>query len=151
MSNDLTLKSSSADLVQAVLDAEDTSELLQVQEMLNANLVRQDMIRKLHLSQVQNNVVNQMSQRMEHRADEVSTKDLLDYYKTIDNSLNKKSEDVPTIQVNNITNNVENGSVEFNRDSRAKILDAVSAIMSELDEVEVVDVEEVVEDADREG
>lgn len=151
MSNDLTLKSSSTDLVQAVLEAEDTSELLQVQEMINANLVRQDMIRKLHLSQVQNNVVNQMSQRMEHRADEVSTKDLLDYYKTIDNSLNKKSEDVPTIQVNNITNNVENGSVEFNRDSRAKILDAVSAIMSELDEVEVVDIEEVVEDADGEG
>lgn len=151
MSNDLTLKSSSADLVQAVLEAEDTSELLQVQEMLNANLVRQDMIRKLHLSQVQNNVVNQMSQRMEHRADEVSTKDLLDYYKTIDNSLNKKTDDVPTIQVTTITNNVENGSVEFNRDSRAKILDAVSAIMSELDEVEVVDIEEVVEDADREG
>mgnify|MGYP003290817650 CR=1 FL=1 len=145
MSNDLTLKSSSADLVQAVLEAEDTSELLQVQEMINANLVRQDMIRKLHLSQVQNNVVNQMSQRMENRADEVSTKDLLDYYKTIDNSLNKKADDVPTIQVNNITNNVENGSVEFNRDSRAKILDAVSAIMSELDEVEVVDIEEEVD------
>lgn len=119
-------------LEQEIMNAQDMSELNDIVDIFNVNLKKKDIIRAQKLSEVQDKVVQQMSDRMDQHADEFSNSDLINMHKAIQDTINKTDSTLdnvkaPTIQINQQIN----VAPEFDRDSRAKILDMVNQILRE--------------------
>lgn len=139
--NDITEKS----LEQQIIEEEDVDELQDLINLFNLNLKKKDIIRSAKLSEIQDNVVNQMLERVEFNSEEFSNSDLINYLKIIQDTLNKTDNsldtiDVPTIQINQQVNinNSENDS--FDREARQRILGVVGTILSgEISEEDIVD------------
>ena len=124
---------------QKILEEEDLDELQDLINLFNLNLKKKDIIRSAKLSEVQDNIVDRILERVEVSPEDFSNTDLINYLKTVqdtiyktDNSLD--SINVPTIQINQQVNinNSENDS--FDRESRQRILDVVGAILANTDE-----------------
>jgi len=136
---DLTISTPMEDIVSSIENETDIKNLESEIELFNLNLQKKNIIRTNQLSSVLDNVVKQMSDRFEHRADEFSNQDLLNFFKTVQDTVNKANttiDDVkPTIQINQ---QVNVGGVEFDREARARILDAVNEILAQTNNGEIV-------------
>lgn len=139
-------KSLSTKSLEARLLKEDNlDEINQIVELFNVNLQKKNIIRSAKLSEVQDKVVQQMADRFEHRADEFSNDDLIKYHKIIQETLTKTDTTMdniktPTIQINQ---QVNVDTVNFNAESRKRILAAVNDILNGQDQVTEVTCEEV--------
>ena len=133
------------DLETRLMDEDNLDEINKIVEMFNVNLQKKNIIRSAKLSEVQDKVVQQMTDRFENRADSFSNDDLIKYHKIIQDTLTKTDTTMdnvktPTIQINQQVN-VDN--VTFNSESRKRILEAVNNILNGSEEVEDIEVEEV--------
>ena len=87
-----------------------------------------------------------MYDRVDKRADDFSNGDLIQMHKVVNDTLSKMDNTldnvkVPTIQINQQVN--INNEHEFDRESRQRILNAVSSILQASKEMNPIDVEEV--------
>lgn len=145
----VSLTTSPEDMVDSILEETDVDDLNDIIKLFNINLKKRNLIRSSKLSEVQDKVVEQMAARVEDRPDNFSNEDLLKYYKTIQDTLNKADTsldqmEVPTIQVNQ---QINVGTDEFDRESRKRILDTVNQILrSAQDTSEVVEEVEVIDE-----
>lgn len=133
------------DLETMLMDEDNLDEINKIVEMFNVNLQKKNIIRSAKLSDVQDKVVQQMTDRFENRADSFSNDDLIKYHKIIQDTLIKTDTTMdnvktPTIQINQQVN-VDN--VTFNSESRKRILEAVNNILNGSEEIEDIEVEEV--------
>lgn len=133
------------DLEARLMDEDNLDEINKIVEMFNVNLQKKNIIRSAKLSDVQDKVVQQMTDRFENRADSFSNDDLIKYHKIIQDTLTKTDTTMdnvktPTIQINQQVN-VDN--VTFNSESRKRILEAVNNILNGSEEIEDIEVEEV--------
>ena len=136
------------DLETRLMDEDNLDEINKIVEMFNVNLQKKNIIRSAKLSDVQDKVVQQMTDRFENRADSFSNDDLIKYHKIIQDTLTKTDTTMdnvktPTIQINQQVN-VDN--VTFNSESRKRILEAVNNILNgseEIEEIEDIEVEEI--------
>lgn len=133
------------DLETRLMDEDNLDEINKIVEMFNVNLQKKNIIRSAKLSDVQDKVVQQMTDRFENRADSFSNDDLIKYHKIIQDTLTKTDTTMdnvktPTIQINQQVN-VDN--VTFNSESRKRILEAVNNILNGSEEIEDIEVEEV--------
>lgn len=138
----INLISDPKDIEQLILSETDLDNLNDIINLFNISLRKRDLVRNSKLSETQDKIVEQISNRVAEQPDDFSNDDLLKYYKTIQDSLVKSNtslDDIktPTIQLNqqiNINND------EFDRESRMRIIDTVSKILnlSETD-IEVID------------
>lgn len=133
------------DLETRLMDEDNLDEINKIVEMVNVNLQKKNIIRSAKLSDVQDKVVQQMTDRFENRADSFSNDDLIKYHKIIQDTLTKTDTTMdnvktPTIQINQQVN-VDN--VTFNSESRKRILEAVNNILNGSEEIEDIEVEEV--------
>lgn len=138
------------DLENKILETDDADELLDIVNLFNLNLQKRNILRNKKLNDIQDKVVERMLEKIETEPWEFSNDDLVKFHKTIQDTLSKSEtnlsrSDIPTIQVNQQINVT---TPTFNRESRAKILDAVHSILENntLEELEVIDVEEVKEE-----
>ena len=127
----VSLTTAPEDMVDSILEETDIDDLNDIIKLFNVNLKKRNLIRSSKLSEVQDKVVEQIASRVEDRPDNFSNDDLLKYYKTIQDTLNKadmslEQMDVPTIQVNQ---QINVGTDEFDRESRKRILDTVNQIL----------------------
>ena len=134
-----------SDLETRLMDEDNLDEINKIVEMFNVNLQKKNIIRSAKLSDVQDKVVQQMTDRFENRADSFSNDDLIKYHKIIQDTLTKTDTTMdnvktPTIQINQQVN-VDN--VTFNSESRKRILEAVNNILNGSEEIEDIEVEEV--------
>ena len=132
------------DLETKLLNEDNLDEINKIVEMFNVNLQKKNIIRSAKLSDVQDKVVQQMTDRFEQRADSFSNDDLIKYHKIIQETLTKTDSTMdnvktPTIQINQQVN-VDN--VTFNSESRKRILEAVNNILNGSENVEDVEIEE---------
>ena len=132
------------DLETKLLNEDNLDEINKIVEMFNVNLQKKNIIRSAKLSDVQDKVVQQMTDRLEQRADSFSNDDLIKYHKIIQETLTKTDTTMdnvktPTIQINQQVN-VDN--VTFNSESRKRILEAVNNILNGSENVEDVEIEE---------
>lgn len=134
------------ELEAKLLSAETNDDIKQIIDIFNLNLKKRDVIRASKLEDLQDLISEQMKLRLEKRAGEFSNKDLVDYFKVINDTLNKTNTDsstVPQIQVNQNTQVNITDSIISNKDSRTKILDAIRATIHKMEEqTEIIDVEE---------
>lgn len=133
------------DLETRLMDEDNLDEINKIVEIFNVNLQKKNIIRSAKLSDVQDKVVQQMTDRFENRADSFSNDDLIKYHKIIQDTLTKTDTTMdnvktPTIQINQQVN-VDN--VTFNSESRKRILEAVNNILNGSEEIEDIEVEEV--------
>ena len=132
------------DLETKLLNEDNLDEINKIVEMFNVNLQKKNIIRSAKLSDVQDKVVQQMTDRFEQRADSFSNDDLIKYHKIIQETLTKTDTTMdnvktPTIQINQQVN-VDN--VTFNSESRKRILEAVNNILNGSENVEDTEIEE---------
>ena len=132
------------ELETKLMEEDNLDEINKIVEMFNVNLQKKNIIRSAKLSDVQDKVVQQMTDRFEQRADSFSNDDLIKYHKIIQETLTKTDTTMdnvktPTIQINQQVN-VDN--VTFNSESRKRILEAVNNILNGSENVEDVEIEE---------
>lgn len=147
--NKVSLTTSPEEIIDSILEETDIDDLNDIIKLFNINLKKRNLVRSSKLSEVQDKVVEQIATRVEDRPDNFSNEDLLKYYKTIQDTLNKADTsldqmEVPTIQVNQ---QINVGADEFDRESRKRILDTVNQILkSAQDTSDVIEEVEVVEE-----
>lgn len=122
---------------QRIINETNPQELQELIDLFNLNLKKKDIIRSAKLSEVQDKIVEQMSQRVESKPDEFSNADLLNYHKVVQDTLSKAdntldSVNIPNIQINQQLNINNSDNDYFDKDSRKRILDTVNSILEEM-------------------
>lgn len=132
---------------------ESTKDLV---SLFNWNMSRKNVARILKLNGLLDNVTDQMALRLEHRADQFSNDDLLDYMKTlqgaVDSSykqLNQVEETPMIVHQSNTQINV-NLLDDFDRDAKARILAAVQATLEASKKQPIEIIEETTDSTDGE-
>ena len=122
----------------SLLNETDPTKLRQLIDIFNLNIRKKDIIRATKLSTLQDKVVNEMSERINNHSDNFSNKDLLDYFKTIQDTQNKTDTSIdtvnipiPTIQINHNEVNMNSDSA-LSRESKNKVSQAVQKILKSL-------------------
>lgn len=122
----------------SLINETDPIKLRQLIDIFNLNIRKKDIIRATKLSTLQDKVVNEMSERIINHSDNFSNKDLLDYFKTIQDTQNKTDTSIdnvnipiPTIQINHNEVNMNSDSV-LSRESKNKVSQTVQKILREL-------------------
>lgn len=125
-------KLSEEELEELLINSTDSSNINDIIDIFNLNMKKKDIVRANALSGIQDKISEQIQQRIDNRADEFSNKDLLDYFKTVQEFISKSVNNpdtvkVPTIQINQQNNVSLPGAL--NKDSRDRVLEAVQSII----------------------
>lgn len=158
--NDLS-KLSNEELEKLLLSETDPSAVNNIINIFNLNIKKKDVVRANALSDLQDKISGQMQQRISNKADEFSNKDLLDYFKTVQEFIDKSGDisdnaKVPTIQINQQNNLGVNLPNPLPKDSRDKVIDVVQSILknytlNNVEEVEVVNDDSTLERSENNG
>ena len=120
--NELDLhKLSKEELEQLLIDSTDSSAINDIIDIFNLNMKKKDVVRANALSELQDKISKQIEQRIDNKADEFSNKDLLDYFKTVQEFINKSATNTDTVKVPTIQINQQNNVAlpnALNKDSR---------------------------------
>lgn len=133
-----SLDANSKNIAQQILDSTSVEEVQDLTELFNLNTKKKNVVRVLKMNDLLDKVTDQVLDRFNKRPDNFSNEDLIKFMQVTENSLDRASKHVSDIEdLNTITlqqNNQVNINVagELNRDSRAKVADAVSAILKKL-------------------
>lgn len=146
----LSLSTPIEDLESRIMTETDIDELNNIIDIFNVNIRKKEIVRNSKLSNLQDKVFEQMSTRIEKHGDEFSNKDLLDYYKTLEQTLSKSDTtlqdlNTPQIQVNQQVN-INTTTEILDRESRLNILDAVNQFLTSIDSNDIIN--EVIEEDD---
>lgn len=137
MNDDIKNEIIEVPIEEKILQEKNLDELQELVDLFNLNLKKKDIVRSAKLSEIQDKIVEQMSKRIEQRPDEFSNNDLLNYHKTVQDTLSKTDSTlddikVPTIQINQQFNVNNADSDQFDSDSRKRILATVNEILEEM-------------------
>jgi len=123
------------ELEEKLLSENNIDELNNIINIFNLNIKKKDMVRTSKLNDLQDKITLQMQERLTKNAGEFSNKDLLDYFKVLQDTISKsdnslKDIDTPAIQINQQQINLGTED-ELNRESREKVKSFISKILSE--------------------
>lgn len=129
---EVTINTSTDDLEKQLLEETNTDTINHIVELFNLNLQKKNIIRSAKLSDVQDKVVNQITQRIDLEPESFSNDDLIKYHKILQETLTKTDTTLdnvkmPAIQINQQFN-VD--KMQFDSDSRKRILSAVQEILN---------------------
>lgn len=137
-------------LEDKILQEEDITQLKDIINIFNLNIQKKNIVRVSKLTELQDLITQQMEERVKSKPGEFNNQDLLAYFKTVQETLNKSNNtldniDTPAIQVNqNLNINVSNNA-DFDKASRERIMDAVKSILAKADQNEsdapIIDIE----------
>ena len=123
--------------------------------LFNLTHTKKQMLRTLTYDELLDHITKQMEERVVKRADQFSNRDLLDYLNAMNTSLEKAQKQIsdvdaiPVIQLNQQNNiiNVGNADIGANlpKESRERILAAISKIINKADEKNISEVSEIEE------
>ena len=121
------------ELSDKLMASSDKGELDQIISLFNLNLQKKELIRASVLSEIQDNITDQIGKRVEHNSDCFSNKDLIDYMRTVQGILDSQkaldTKQIPTIAIqNNVT--ITGDQDTLSRDSRDRIADYIKAVLA---------------------
>lgn len=130
----ITLDTPLDDIEKRILEENDVDKLKNVIDIFNLNIQKKNIIRNSKLVELQDLITAQMQERVTQKADEFSNQDLITYFKTVQETLNKSdnsldSVNIPAIKVvqNQLNINVQKNALP--RESKEKVLEVVNAIL----------------------
>ena len=132
----LAITTSEAELEKQLMEETDVENIKNIINLFNLNIKKKDIVRTAKLNELQDKVYNQIDKRLSNKADEFSNTDLLNYYKVIQDSINKADTtldkvDTPAIQiVQNQLNVATENKPTLSKESRQKITDIVQAFLT---------------------
>lgn len=140
---ELTVKEEDS-LEVKLMNETNVDEIKNIMNMFNLNIKKKDVLRTSKLNDLQDKITEEISQRIEKNSGQFSNKDLLDYFKIMQDTINKadislNNVEAPAIQLNEFNINVDENKLD--RQSRQHVLDAVQAILSKAENAEVIDAE----------
>lgn len=146
VNKELTLNTPVKDLEKKLLQENNIDNMKNIVELFNLNIKKKDIIRVNRLNDLQDKITNQIEERLDKHADEFSNGDLINYFKTLQDTINKADVSTdnikaPTIQINQQIN-VNNSELDI--ESKRKVADAVTAILKKLDNKQSI-AEEVID------
>lgn len=129
-----TLKSDTNELEAQLLEEDNIDNIKAIIDIFNLNIKKKNIIRTNKLNELQDKVYSEINERLSNNAYAFSNKDLLEYFKVMQDTINKSEIDseqviTPNIQVNQNNLNITMGT-ELNRESRQKITDAIKNILN---------------------
>lgn len=141
-SNNLYLEAT--DIVNKIIEEQDSSKLEELTKLFTLNQRKKDIARINKLSQLLNLVDDEVTNRLIDAPEDFDNDQLINYMSktqqamsAIESSLDQK----PLIQINNQKNEVNINGSGLNRESRAKVLETVMAILNGGAE-DIIDIEE---------
>ena len=131
----VSLSTPQAELETKLLNETNIDNLQDIINIFNLNIKKKDILRISKLSDLQDMVFAQMQERLSQNAGAFSNKDLLEYFKAVQDTINKTDKTLNDVDTNSIqiTQNQLNVNIDegkLNRESRAKVLDTVNAILN---------------------
>lgn len=130
---DTTLNS----LVENIMEEPDPSKTKDLVDLFNWNMSKKNVVRLQKLNHLYDSITDQMTKRIDTRADQFSNSDLLDYVKTIQGAIDINTKNLSQVQEpplivqqNNTQINV-NVADTFDREAKARILAAVQATLKQ--------------------
>lgn len=142
------LYDSSNELINKIINENDRDKLNDLTNLFMINQKKKDIVRANKLSNLLNLIDNEVYDRVSNEPEMFDNLTLLKYMDSTQQTINNVSQSinqVPFIQINNQKNeiNINSNSSGLDRDSRAKVLEVVTAILNGTnDNVINVDVEE---------
>lgn len=151
------LNKESLELINQLIAEQDIERTKDLTHLFNINQNKKTMIRIDKLSGLQDNLVDQFVKRIAERPDQISTKELMDGLKIVQDIIERGQKQVegvdqtPLIQINQQTNSVNIGDTQtnLNRESREKVKNAVLSLLNNLGKAPVEQPEpEIIIDAE---
>lgn len=151
------LNASEKQIVSQILDAQNRNELKDHFELFSINQSKKNALRIIKLNSLLEKVEDQAIARFEKKPDQVSNKELLDYMNTVSAQIDRAQKQVdefikdPEIKIAaqknevniNVTNNHAGLSDGLDRDSREKVVDAISALLNQVKNSQVNDLNNI--------
>ena len=151
---DLDLKTSQ--IAQDIINEDDVDTIKDLTHLFNLNQAKKNVLRVMKLNGLLDTVSDKIIERFEKYPDNFSSADLLNYLQVTQNAIEKANknlslvEDTPVIQVNH--NNQVNVNIidSYDRDSKARVMDAIKSILAKASE-DTEDYIEIKEEVDDNG
>lgn len=134
------LNEESLALISQIVKESDIEKTKDLTYLFNVNQNKKTMIRVNKLSDLMDVITDQAVARFTNRPDEISNQDLMNSLKTVQDLIERGTkqasgvQDTPLIQINQQTNEVNVGDTGINlgRDSRERVKNVVSNLLSNL-------------------
>ena len=130
------------DITQKIMDEQDVNKVKDMTAVFNLLQQKKNLLRVLKLNGLLDTVSDKIVQRFEQRPDEFSNADLVSYLKVIEDAVDKANKslninemEVPQVallQQNNVSVVVGGTEQVLDRESRAKVANAISAYLDAL-------------------
>lgn len=124
------------DIAQQILNTDDVDRVKDLTNLFNLNSQKRNVIRVMKMNELLDNVTDKVMERFEKTPDNFSNEDLIKYMQVTENAIDRANKhlnlvsDTPPIQLQqNNQVNINIGST-LDRESRAKVTDAVNMILN---------------------
>lgn len=124
-------------IAQEILDEKDIDRVKDLTNLFNLNSQKRNVMRVIKMNELLDKVTDQVIERFERKPDNFSNEDLIKYMQVTENAIDKANkqlnlvEETPPIQVMQQNNQVNiNIGQELDRESRAKVFDAVRGFLA---------------------
>ena len=129
------------DLSEQLINESNPTQLQNIIDLFNVSFQKKNILRIQKLNELQDKIQTQIEKRLDNKIDEFSNKDLIDYFKVMQDSIIKNSDNAEmqnakVIQIIQNQTNVQNNLQEsepLSRESKEKISEAVQSMLSKLD------------------
>lgn len=157
----LPLEEAEQQLIAKIIEAPTREDLQHQFDLFNMNQSKKNALRIIKLNNLLSKVEDQAIERFEKRPDQVSHKELLEYMNVVSGQIDRAHKQVDTLsatptihmlaQKNEVNINV--GGQELDRDSKERVMDAISALLKQVQKatsqpVDVIEVTEAVDASD---
>lgn len=129
----LPLDKKTNELAQEIINESSLNKVQDLTHLFNLNQAKKNVIRVMKLNGLLDKVSDQMIERFEKRPGEFSNTDLINYMQVTQNAIDRAQKQLnlvdesPAISLTQVNVNVEESKLD--RDSKAKITEAVSKIL----------------------
>lgn len=136
----LPLEAAEQQLIAKIIEAPTKEDLQHQFDLFNMNQSKKNALRIIKLNNLLSKVEDQAIERFEKRPDQVSHKELLEYMNVVSGQIDRAHRQVdtlsttPPIQVLTQKNevNINMGSPELDRDSKERVMDAISKLLQQV-------------------
>lgn len=142
-SDTFDLYKQSDDIVNDLIRENDSAKFNDLTNLFKMNQKKKDIYRANKLSNLLDLIDNEVYERVSSMPESFDNYALLKYMESTQNAINTTNQNLdrqPFIQINNQKNEINFNSSGLDRDSRARVLEAVTAIINGVNNV--IDVEE---------
>jgi hypothetical protein len=148
----LPLDLQTAEVAQKILDEQDIDKVKDLTHLFNLNQSKKNVLRVMRLNGLLDKVSDQIIERFEKRPGEFSNSDLLQYMQVVQASIDRANksvnlvEEAPIISLNQQNINVNiNKADELDRESKSRVIDAVTALLSQINKEQTSNFDYIVE------